>query len=154
MARAIWSGVMSFGLVTVPIEVYSATEAHEPTFHQFEKGTNDRIRYQRVNERTGKEVDYGDIVKGADVGRDRYVMLDQDELDSVAPGRSRTMEIETFVDLDDIDPIHFAKTYYLGPKGEETKKTYALLRDAMAQTNRAAIARFVMRNKEYLGAIR
>jgi DNA end-binding protein Ku len=154
MARAIWSGVLSFGLVTVPVELYSATEAHEPTFHQFQRGTDDRIRYKRVNERTGREVDYSDIVKGAEVGRGRYVMLEQDELDAVAPGRSRSMEIATFVDLDEIDPIHFAKTYYLGPKGAEAKKTYALLRDAMAQTNRAAIASFVMRSKEYLVAIR
>jgi DNA end-binding protein Ku len=154
MARAIWSGMLSFGLVSVPIEIYSATEAHEPTFHQFEKGTKDRIRYQRVNERTGKEVDYDDIVKGAEVGRGKYVMIDQDELDSVAPGRSRALEISTFVDLDEIDPIHFAKSYYLGPNGDEAKKPYALLRDAMAETNRAAIASFVMRGKEYLAAIR
>jgi DNA end-binding protein Ku len=154
MARAIWSGVLSFGLVTVPVELYSATQAHEPTFHQFQKNTNDRIRYKRVNERTGREVDYDNIVKGAEVGRGRYVMIEQDELDAVAPGRSRSMEIATFVDLDEIDPIHFAKTYYLGPRGDETKKTYALLREAMAQTNRAAIASFVMRGKEYLAAIR
>jgi DNA end-binding protein Ku len=154
MARAIWSGVLSFGLVAVPVEIYSATEAHEPTFHQFEKGTKDRIRYQRVNERTGKEVDYGDIVKGAEVGRKKYVMIEQDELDAVAPGRSRSLEISTFVDLDEIDPIHFAKSYYLGPNGDEAKKPYALLRDAMARTNRAAIASFVMRGKEYLAAIR
>src|SRR3954452_20929419 len=154
MARAIWSGVMSFGLVSVPVEIYSATEAHEPTFHQFEKGTNDRIRYQRVNERTGKEVDYGDIVKGAEVGRGKYVMIEQDELDSVAPGRSRSLAIDRFVDLDEIDPIHFAKSYFLGPNGDEAKKPYALLRDAMARANRAAIANFVMRGKEYLAAIR
>src|SRR3954454_3678007 len=154
MARAIWSGVMSFGLVSVPIEIYSATEAHEPSFHQFEKGTNDRIRYQRVNERTGKEVDYSDIVKGAEVSKGKYVMIEQDELDSVAPGRSRAMDITSFVDLDEIDPIHFAKSYYLGPKGDEAKKPYALLRDAMARANRAAIASFVMRGKEYLATIR
>src|SRR3954449_13329310 len=154
MARAIWSGVMSFGLVSVPVEIYSATEAHEPTFHQFEKGTKDRIRYQRVNERTGKEVDYADIAKGAEVGRGKYVMIEQEELDSVAPGRSRSLSISSFVDLDEIDPIHFAKSYYLGPKGEEAKKPYALLRDAMARSNRAAIASFVMRGKEYLAAIR
>src|SRR3954471_14027421 len=154
MARAIWSGVMSFGLVSVPVEIYSATEAHEPTFHQFEKGTKDRIRYQRVNERTGKEVDYADIVKGAEVGRGKYVMIEQEELDSVAPGRSRSLDIQTFVDLDEIDPIQFAKSYYLGPNGDEAKKPYALLRDAMAKANRAAIASFVMRSKEYLAAIR
>ncbi|MFN2562798.1 MAG: Ku protein [Jatrophihabitans sp.] len=153
MARAIWSGVLSFGLVSVPIEIYSATEAHEPSFHQYEKGTKDRIRYQRVNERTGKEVEYADIVKGIESGR-TLIQLDQDELDAVAPGRSRAMEIDRFVDLDEIDPIYFAKTYFLGPKGEENKKTYALLRDAMAATNRAAIASFVMRGKEYLAAVR
>jgi DNA end-binding protein Ku len=154
MARAIWSGVMSFGLVSVPVEIYSATEAHEPSFHQFERGTNDRIRYQRVNERTGKEVDYGDIVKGAEVSRGKYVMIEQDELDAVAPGRSRSLEIQRFVDLDEIDPIHFAKSYYLGPNGDEAKKPYALLRDAMARANRGAIASFVMRGKEYLATVR
>ena len=131
MARAIWSGVLTFGLVSVPVELYSATEAHGPVFHQFEKGTADRIRYQRVNERTTDEVEYSDIVKGAETGGGHHVMLDQEELDSVAPGRSRSMEIHTFVDLDDIDPIYFNKTYYLGPGGEETGKIYALLRAAM-----------------------
>ena len=87
MARAIWSGVLTFGLVSVPVELYSATEAHGPVFHQFEKGTADRIRYQRVNERTTDEVEYSDIVKGAETGGGHYVMLDQEELDSVAPGR-------------------------------------------------------------------
>jgi len=154
MARAIWSGVISFGLVSIPVELYSATEAHEPTFHQFEKGTTDRIRYQRVNERTGDEVAYSDIVKGADVGGGNYVMLDQDELDSVAPGRSRLLDIHTFVDLDDIDPIYFNKTYFLGPGNDEANKPYVLLRDAMADANKAAIATLVMRGKEYLAAIR
>ena len=154
MARAIWSGVLTFGLVSVPVELYSATEAHGPVFHQFEKGTADRIRYQRVNERTTDEVEYSDVVKGADTGGGHYVMLDQDELDSVAPGRSRSMEIRTFVDLDDIDPIYFNKTYYLGPGGEDTGKVYALLRTAMGDSDKAAIASFVMRGKEYLAAVR
>ena len=123
MARAIWSGVLSFGLVSVPVELYSATEAHGPVFHEFEKGTADRIRYQRVNERTGHEVEYSDIVRGASVGDGSYVLLDQDELDSVAPGRSRLLDIRAFVDLDEIDPIYFNKTYFLGPGGEETEKT-------------------------------
>jgi DNA end-binding protein Ku len=154
MARAIWSGVLTFGLVSVPVELYSATEAHGPVFHQFEKGTADRIRYQRVNERTTDEVEYSDIVKGAETGGGHYVMLDQEELDSVAPGRSRSMEIHTFVDLDDIDPIYFNKTYYLGPGSEETEKVYALLRAAMGDSDKAAIASFVMRGKEYLAAVR
>jgi DNA end-binding protein Ku len=154
VARAIWSGVLSFGLVAVPVQLFSATEAHEPHFHQFEKGTSDRVRYQRVNERTGKEVDYSDIVKGAEVDDGNYVMIDQEELDAIAPGRSRALDVHTFVDLDEVDPVYFAKTYYLGPQSDETAKTYVLLRDALADTNRVAIASFVMRGKEYLAAVR
>lgn len=154
MARAIWSGVLSFGLVTVPVRLYSATEDHEPTFHQFEQGTADRIRYQRINERTGAEVEYSDIARGAEVGGGRHVMIDQKELDSVAPGQSRSMDVKTFVNLEEIDPIYFNKAYFLGPGSDETKKTYALLRDAMAESRKIAIASFVMRGKEYLAGVR
>jgi DNA end-binding protein Ku len=154
MARSIWTGVISFGLVSVPVRLHPATRPHEVSFHQFEKGTGDRIRYQRVNERTGDEVDYADIVKGAEVGDGEYVMIEPEELDSIAPGRSRSLDIHTFVDLTEIDPIYYEKTYYLAPASDETAKTYALLRDAMAKTNRAAIGTLVMRGKEYLAAIR
>jgi DNA end-binding protein Ku len=154
VARSIWSGVVSFGLVSVPVRLYSATHEHEVSFHQFEKGTSDRIRYRRVNGRTGKEVEYGDIVKGADVGGGEYVMLDPDELEAVAPGRSRSLEVHAFVDLDEIDPIYYQKSYYLAPGSDETAKTYALLRDAMESANRAAIGTLVMRSKEYLATIR
>jgi DNA end-binding protein Ku len=154
MARALWTGVISFGLVSVPVALYSATREHEVSFHQFQKGTKDRIRYQRVNERTGKEVDYADIVKGSEVGDGRYVMVEQGELEAVAPGRSRSLDIHAFVNLDEIDPIYFQKTYYLGPASDETAKTYALLRDAMAKSGRTAIGTLVMRGKEYLTAIR
>jgi DNA end-binding protein Ku len=154
MARPIWTGAITFGLVSVPVGMYSATHEHEVGFHQFEKGTGDRIRYKRVNERTGKEVDFDDIVKGADVGGGEYVMLDQDELDAVAPGRSRSLDIDRFVDLDDIDPLYYDRTYFLGPGTEETAKVYGLLRDAMADSGRAAIGTLVMRGKEYLAAIR
>jgi DNA end-binding protein Ku len=154
MARPIWTGAITFGLVSVPVAMYSATHEHDVSFHQFERDTSDRIRYKRVNERTGKEVDYDDIVKGADVGGGKYVMLDADELDSVAPGRSRSLEIARFVDLDDIDPLYYQKTYYLGPGSEESAKVYGLLRDAMADAGRAAIGTLVMRGKEYLTAIR
>jgi DNA end-binding protein Ku len=154
MARSIWSGVVSFGLVSVPVALYSATREHEVTFHQFEQGTTDRIRNKRVNERTGKEVDYGKVVKGAEVNGGRYVMLEQSELEAVAPGRSRSLDIHVFVDLDEIDPIYYQKSYYLGPGSEETAKTYALLREAMSEANRAAIGTLVMRGKQYLAAIR
>jgi DNA end-binding protein Ku len=154
MARPIWTGAITFGLVSVPVAMYSATHEHEVSFHQFEKDTADRIRYKRVNERTGKEVEYDDIVKGADVGGGEYVMLDAEELDSVAPGRSRSLQIDRFVDLDEIDPIYYQRTYYLGPGSDETAKVYGLLRDAMIDANRAAIGTLVMRSKEYLAAIR
>jgi DNA end-binding protein Ku len=154
MARPIWTGAITFGLVSVPVAMYSATHEHEVGFHQFEKGTADRIRYRRVNERTGEEVDYDNIVKGADVGGGDYVLLEQDELDSVAPGRSRSLEIDRFVELDTIDPLYYQKTYWLGPGSADTAKVYGLLRDAMADAGRAAIGTLVMRGKEYLTAIR
>jgi DNA end-binding protein Ku len=154
MARPIWTGVVSFGLVSVPVAMYTATSEHEVSFHQFERDTTDRIRYKRVNERTGKEVEFADIVKGADVGGGKYVMVDPEELDAVAPGRSRSLGVHAFVELSDIDPVYFQKTYYLAPGNDETKKTYALLRDAMAESGRAAIGTLVMRGKEYLVTVR
>lgn len=154
MARAIWSGFISFGLVSVPVGLYSATEEHQLDFHQFQRGTSDRIRNKRVNERTGREVDYEKIVKGHDVGGGEYVIVEQEELADIAPGRSRSLEITRFVDLDEIDPIHFQKSYYLAPSDAENASSYGLLRDALAKTNRAGVASFVMRSKEYLAAIR
>ncbi|TCO43524.1 DNA end-binding protein Ku [Kribbella antiqua] len=154
MARSIWSGYINFGLVSVPVGMYSATEEHELDFHQFQKGTSDRIRYKRVNERTGREVPFEKIVKGHDVGGGEYVIVDPEELEDIAPGKSRSLEISTFVDLDEIDPIHFQKSYYLGPSDKENASSYALMRDALAKTNRAGIAKFVMRGKEYLATIR
>jgi DNA end-binding protein Ku len=120
MARAIWSGSINFGLVSIPVAMYSATEDHTVHFHQFQRGTADRIRYQRINERTGKEVDYADIVKGAEVGGGDYVIVEPEELDAIAPGRSRTIDITRFVDLDEIDPVYFQKTYWLAPAGRNT----------------------------------
>jgi DNA end-binding protein Ku len=154
MARAVWSGLISFGLVSVPVGLFTATEEHQPSFHQFAKNSTNRIRYKRVNERTGKEIDFKNIVKGVDVGGGEYVMVTDEELEQIAPGRSRALEISGFVDLDEIDPIYFNKAYYLAPSSEESKKTYALLRDAMAKTNRAGIATFVMHGKQHLAAVR
>ncbi|HEX5347670.1 MAG TPA: Ku protein [Pseudonocardiaceae bacterium] len=154
MARAIWTGSINFGLVSIPVGLYSATEDHTVHFHQFQRGTADRIRYQRVNERTGKEVAYADIVKGRDVGGGDYVIVEPEELDDIAPGRSRSIDITTFIDSDEIDPVYFQKTYWLAPDGEQYARPYALLLEAMARTNRAGIATFVMRGKEYLTAIR
>ncbi len=152
--RAVWSGVISFGLVNVPVGMFAATKEHEPTFHQFATGTTDRIRYRRVNERTGEEVKLADISKGVDLGGGSYVMVTDDELAAVAPGRSRALEISSFADLDQIDPVYFDKTYYLAPATAEARKTYSLLRDAMSDANRAGIASFVMHGKQHLAAIR
>ena len=154
MARSIWTGVISFGLVSIPVGLYPATEEHEVEFHQFQEGTSDRIRYKRVNERTGDEVPYDKIVKGADLGDGATVQLRQEELDAVAPGRSRSLDVQAFVALSEIDPLYFQRTYWLGPGSDASASTYALLRDAMAHSGRVAIATFVMRSKQYLAAIR
>jgi DNA end-binding protein Ku len=140
--------------VTVPVDLYSATEDHTISFRQFQRGTSDRIRYKRVNERTGDEVPFSEIVKGADVGGGDYVIIEPDELDAIAPGRSRTIDIDAFVDLDAIDPVYFQKTYWLAPTKEEYSRAYSLLLQAMSKTNKAGVATFVMRGKEYLTALR
>ncbi|MET0235117.1 MAG: Ku protein [Kibdelosporangium sp.] len=154
MPRAIWSGAISFGLVTIPVELFSATSDHTVHFNQFERGTSDRVRYKRVNERTGEEVEFSDIVKGREVDDGQFVLIEPDELADIAPGRSRTIDIDAFVDIDEIDPIFFQKTYWLGPAKKEYGKPYALLAKAMESTNRAGIATFVMRGKQYLTAVR
>ncbi|MGW5611485.1 non-homologous end joining protein Ku [Streptomyces sp. NPDC003753] len=154
MARAIWSGVLTFGLVTVPVQLFTATEDHTVHFHQLERGTSDRVRYQRVNERTGKEVDYDDIVEGYDLGGGDYVIVEPDELDEIAPGKSQAIEITGFVDLEQVEPAYFDKTYYLAPKGEEYTKVFELLRAALEKENKTGIATFVLRGKQYLVALR
>ena len=154
MARVIWTGALAFGLVNIPVGLYSATEDRTVHFNQFQKGTSDRIRYKRVNERTGEEINYRDIVKGREVDDDTYVLLTDEELESVEPGRTRTIDITDFVDLAEVDPIYFQRTYYLAPRGDGADRSYALLHQAMAETNRAGIATLVMRSKEYLVAVR
>ncbi|MFC7987095.1 Ku protein [Streptomyces sp. NPDC057336] len=154
MARAIWTGVITFGLVSVPVGLFTATENHTVHFHQLQRGTSDRIRNRRVNERTGKEVDPGDIVKGYEVGEGEYVVVEPDELDEIAPGRSRALEITDFVELDRIAPVYFDRTYYVAPRGKEYLKVYELLRAALAESGKAGVATFVMRNRQYLTALR
>ncbi|TDC99295.1 Ku protein [Saccharopolyspora terrae] len=153
MPRKIWTGSINFGLVTIPVGLYAATEDHTIQFHQYQRGTTDRIRYKRVNETTGEEVGYNDIVKGREHG-DGIITVEQSELDEIAPGRSRTIDISTFVDLGEIDPVHFQKTYWLAPNSKEHYRPYNLLRSAMEQTGQAGIATFVLRGKQYLTAVR
>ncbi|MFJ6070624.1 Ku protein [Streptomyces sp. NPDC093065] len=154
MARAIWTGVITFGLVSVPVGLFTATQDHTVHFHQLQRGTSDRIRNRRVNERTGKEVGPDDIVKGYEVSEGEYVVVEPEELDEIAPGRSRTLDITDFVDLDRIEPAYFGRTYYLAPRGKEYLKVYELLRTALAQSGKVGVATFVMGNRQYLTALR
>ena len=153
MARAIWSGSISFGLLNVPVKLYSAVSKQSVKFRELREGDGARIRHKRVAEDDGKEVPYEKIVKGYEFAPDQYVVLTKDELSELDPKKTRAIEIQDFVDLDEIDPIYFEQPYYLGPdKGAE--KAYALLVKAMKEARKVAIARFVLRNKEHLAAIR
>jgi DNA end-binding protein Ku len=154
MPRAIWKGALGFGLVNVPVGLYPATQDKSIHFNQFEEGTSDRIRYKKINERTGDEVPTEKIVKGYDLGGGEYVMLTDEELAAAEPEKSRQIEITDFVDLDEIDPIFYRTTYYLAPEGNGSDKPYELLRHAMAESKKVGIATLVMRNKEYLVAVR
>jgi DNA end-binding protein Ku len=154
MARTIWTGALSFGLVNVPVGLYSATQDKSVRFNQFQAGTSDRVRNKRVNERTGEEVEYSQIVKGYDLGTGEFVIVTPEEIASVAPGKSRTIDVVAFVDLADIDPVYFEKPYFLAPHGTGGERAYALLLEAMTTMNKVAIASFVMRDHEYLAAVR
>jgi DNA end-binding protein Ku len=153
MARAIWSGSISFGLLNVPVKLYSAVSKQTVRFRELREGDGSRVKHKRVAEADGKEVPYEKIVKGYEYAPDQYVVLTKEELAELEPQRSRAIEIQDFVDLDDIDPIYFEQPYYLGPdKGAE--RAYALLVQAMKDSRKVAVARFVLRNKEHLAAIR
>ncbi|MFF1770792.1 Ku protein [Streptomyces sp. NPDC058249] len=154
MARSIWTGVITFGLASLPVGLYTATEDHTVHFHQLQRGTADRIRNRRVNERTGKEVPSENIVKGYELAEGEYIVVEPDELDQIAPGRSQTIDITDFVDLADIEPVYFDRTYYIAPRGKEYTKVYELLRAALEESDKAGIATFVMRGKQYLTALR
>ncbi|MBC2906256.1 Ku protein [Streptomyces cupreus] len=154
MARSIWTGVITFGLASLPVGLYTATEDHTVHFHQLQRGTADRIRNRRVNERTGREVPSEDIVKGYELAEGEYIVVEPDELDRIAPGRSQTIDITDFVELADIEPVYFARTYYVAPRGKEHTKVYELLRAALEDSDKAGIATFVMRGKQYLTALR
>jgi DNA end-binding protein Ku len=203
MARAIWTGTVSFGLVSIPVRLFNATSPKDVGFHQFDRDTGRRIRYRRVTEpggewepqdafvpgrpegsepeeaepepgrRTRQDagisgpegprpspseepfVAYEDVVKGYEVDRDRFVMVSPEELEALRPEQNRTIEIEHFVDLEDVDPVYFEKSYYLAPqRGAGAEKPYGLLLAAMEKAGKVGVARFVLRSKEYLAAIR
>jgi DNA end-binding protein Ku len=153
MPRSIWTGAISFGLVTVPVKLYSAVNRKTVRFNQLNVKTGSRIAQKRVDASTGEEVAYEDLVKGYEISSDRYVVIDPAELDSVQPAKTKTIDIEDFVDLEEIDPIFYDHPYYLAP-GPGGAKPYRLLLEAMRDTNRVAIAKVVIRQKESLVAIR
>jgi DNA end-binding protein Ku len=153
MPRSIWSGAISFGLVNVPVKVYSAVSPKTVRFHQLNEKTGNRISQKRVDSGTGEEVAYEDLVKGFELTKDRYVVITPDELASVSPEKSRTIDIEDFVDIGEIDPVYYDHPYWLAPdKG--AAKAYKLLVQAMKESGKVAVAKVVLRNKEHLVALR
>jgi DNA end-binding protein Ku len=152
MPRAIWSGAISFGLVNIPVKLYSAVSKKTVRFHQIDAESGARVRQKRVGP-DGEEIPYEQIVKGYEIGPDRYVTISTEELDALAPEKTRTIDIEDFVDLEEIDPIYYDHPYYLAPD-TGAAKAYQLLVDAMDDAGKVAIARVVIRSKEQLVAIR
>jgi DNA end-binding protein Ku len=153
MPRSMWKGAISFGLVTIPVAVYPVTEEKSLKFNQLHDEDGGRIRYKRVCEKDGEEVTFEHIVKGYEVEKDRYVVLTDEDFDAIPVESSRAIDIERFVDLDDIDPVMFKKSYYLIPE-ETGAKAYALLREAMSEDGRVGIAKVSFRDKEHLAALR
>jgi DNA end-binding protein Ku len=153
MPRSIWTGAISFGLVTVPVKLYSAVNRKTVRFNQLSARTGNRIAQKRVDPQSGEEVAFEDIVKGYEITPDRYVVIEPGELETLQPKKTKTIEIEDFVELADIDPIYYDHPYYLAP-GPGGAKPYRLLLEAMEDTGRVAIAKVIIRSKESLVALR
>jgi DNA end-binding protein Ku len=153
MPRAMWKGAISFGLVSIPISVYPATEEKSLKFNQLHDDDLGRIKYQRVCAKDGEVVDFQHIVKGYEYEKDRYVVLTDEDFDAVPVESSRLIDIQQFVDLEDIDPVYFKKSYYLVPE-EAGVKAYTLLRQAMSEDGRVGMAKVSFRDKEHLAALR
>ena len=153
MARAIWSGSISFGLLNVPVRLYSAVARRNIALREIRESDSSRIKHRRVAEGTDEEVPYDEIVKAYEITPGRYVPLSKDEMSALAPEKTRAIDVQDFVDIEEIDPMYFDSPYYLGP-ADGAEKAYSLLAAAMEASGKAAIARFVFRNKEHLAAIR
>src|ERR1043165_2770108 len=153
MPSSVWTGAISFGLVQVPVKLVGATKSKDVSFNQLEKGTGARIRYRKVSDKTGDEVTSDNIERVYEVSKGKYVIVEQSEIDTLRPKGSHEIDIEEFVDLDEIDPLYFEQPYYLVPD-QKAETPYALLVDAMTSMNKVAIGRVIMRSKERLVAIR
>ena len=152
MARAIWKGSISFGLVSIPVGLFSAESRDEISFRQLDKKNLSPVGYKKYNKETGKEVELEDIVKGYEYEDDRYVLISDEDLKRANPEKTQTVDITDFVDLEDIDPEYFDKPYYLAPL-KKNAKAYALLREALKRSGKVGIAKVVIRSREYLGAV-
>ena len=152
MARPVWSGTISFGLVAIPVKLFNAVRRQSVSFNQLDDRNMARIRYRKVNAETGEEVGDDHIVKGYEISKGRYVIVDPDDLEPFMPAATKSVDLEEFVDLADIDPVYFDTAYHLAPDGPP--KPYVLLARAMQASGKVAIGRFVMRNKQYTAAIR
>jgi DNA end-binding protein Ku len=151
--KTIWKGAISFGLVTIPVKVYGATEEKTLRFNQVHEPDGGRIKYKRVCSVDGEEVPYPEIVKGYEYEKDHYVIVTDEELESLPIPTARAIEIERFVDSDQIDPIYFQRSYYLVPDGTGVK-AYHLLREAMSDDDKVAVAKVAFREKEHLATVR
>lgn len=151
--RSIWKGSVSFGLVTIPVKLYTATEDKDVRFHQLHKDDGSRIEYKKFCADEQVEVSNDEIIKGYEYGKGQYVTVEEKDVESIPLGTSHAVEIVEFVDLPEVDPIHFQKSYYLEPQ-EGAAKPYALLREAMERTNKIALGKVVLRDKEHLVTVR
>lgn len=153
MAHAIWNGTINFGLVTIPVKLFTAVRENELHFNQLHAKDKGRIRYQRVCEACSKEVPWDDIVKGYEYEKGDYVILSDEDLKQANVEATQSIDIVQFVDLDEIDPMYYEKPYYLEPE-KKGRHAYALLRDALAKSNKVGIARVVIRTREHLAALK
>ncbi|HEX9936765.1 MAG TPA: Ku protein [Longimicrobium sp.] len=153
MARAIWKGSISFGLVSIPVGLFSAETRDEISFRQLDRKNLSPIGYRKYNKATGQEVESDDIVKGYEYDDERYVLISDEDLRRANPEKTQTVDITDFVDLDDIDPEYYDKPYYLAPLKKNNTKAYALLREALKRSGKVGIAKVVIRSREYLAAV-
>lgn len=152
MPRPVWNGTISFGLVAIPIKLYHGVSKKSVSFNQLDERTMSRIRLKKVSAETGEDVPDDVIVKGYELSKGRYVVVDPDELEPFIPAATKSIDLEEFVDLDEIDPVYFDTPYIVAP--DKTPKPYVLLARAMEEAGKVAIGRFVMRNKQYVAALR
>lgn len=152
MVRAIWKGEIAFGLVTIPVSLVSTEENHDIHFHLLNAETQSRIRYQRIDENTGEEVPWESIVKGYEYNKGNYIIINDEQFEKASPELFKTINIEEFVELQDIDNLYYTKPYYLVPEGKN-KKAYVLLREALKKTSKVGVAKTMLKTKEYLSLI-